>query len=80
MRVTDVLCLSAVTIRGLVCEWLDVVGLDARPSHSWVKRLLRGMRLSYQKPAKCVKELHSPEQQHANAHWLFIKRCWLMST
>ena len=30
------------------------------------------------KPAKCLKELHSPEQQPANAHRLFIKLCWLM--
>ena len=36
------------------------------------------MCLSYKKPAKCVKELHSPEQQHANTHRLFIKLCWLM--
>ena len=36
------------------------------------------MRLSYKKPAKCVKELHSPEQQHANTHRLFVKLCWLM--
>ena len=34
------------------------------------------MRLSYKKPAKCVKD--SPEQQHANTHLLFIKLCWLM--
>ena len=27
-----------------------------------------------------VKELHSPEQQHANTHRLFIKLCWLMCT
>ena len=31
VRVTDVLCLSAVTIRGLVLEWLDAEGLDIRP-------------------------------------------------
>ena len=43
-----------------------------------MKQLLRGMRLSFKKPAKCVKELHSPEQQHANTHRLFIKLCWLM--
>ena len=30
--------------------------------------------------AKCVKELHGPEQQHAQTHRLFIKLCWLMST
>ena len=62
MRVTDVLCLSAVTIRGLVYEWLDAEELDVRPGFCWVKQLLHGMRLSYKKPAKCVKELHSPEQ------------------
>ena len=55
MRVTDVLCLSAVTIRGLVHGWLDSEELDARPSKSWVKRLLRGMSLSFKKPAKCLK-------------------------
>ena len=60
MKVTDVLCLSAVTIHGLVLEWLDAEGLDVRPSYQWVWRLLRGMRLSFKKPAKCVKELHSP--------------------
>ena len=27
------------------------------------RRLLRGMRLRHKKPARCVKELHSPEQQ-----------------
>ena len=80
MRVTDVLCLSAVTIHGLVLEWLDAEGLDVRPSYKWVWELLRGMRLSYKKPAKCLKELHSPEQQHANTHRLFIKLCWLMDT
>ena len=78
MRVTDVLCLSAITIHGLVLEWLDAEGLDVRPSYTWVKRLLRGMRLRYKKRAKCVKELHSPEQQHVNTHRLFIKLCWLM--
>ena len=60
MKVTDVLCLSAVTIHGLVLEWLDAEGLDVRPSYQWVWRLLRSMRLSFKKPAKCVKELHSP--------------------
>ena len=45
---------------------------------TWVKKLLHGMRLSYQKPAKCVKELHSPALQEANTHRLFIKLCWLM--
>ena len=50
-------------------------GLDVRPSYDWVRQLLRGMRLSCKKPAKCLKELHSPEQQHANTHRLFIKLC-----
>ena len=36
------------------------------------------MRLSYKKPARCVKELHSSEQQHSNTQRLFIKLCWLM--
>ena len=31
------------------------------------------MRLSFKKPAKCLKELHSPEQQESNTHRLFIK-------
>ena len=73
MRVTDVLSLSAVTIRGLVHDWLDAQGLDVRPGKWWVNQLLHGMQ-----PAKCVKELHSPEQQHANTHGLFIGLCWLM--
>ena len=80
MKVTDVLCLSAVTIHGLLLEWLDAEGLDVRPSYHWVWRLLRGMRLSHNTPAKCSKELHSQEQQHANTHRLFIKLCWLMDT
>ena len=74
LRVSDVLCLSAVTIRSLVREWLDAEGLDVRPCREWVRKLLRGMRLSFKKPALCVKELHSPEQQHANTHRL----CWLI--
>ena len=36
------------------------------------------MRFSYKKPAKCVKQLHSPALQEANTHRLFIKLCWLM--
>ena len=62
MKVTDVLCLSAVTVHGLVLEWLGAEELDVRPSYEWVRQLLRGMRLSRKKPAKCLKELHSPEQ------------------
>ena len=80
LRVTDVLCLSAVTIRGLVLEWLDAEGLDVRPGKWWVRRLLHGTRLSHKKPAKCLKELHSPALQEANTHRLFIKLCWLMDT
>ena len=57
---------------------LDAEGLDVRPGKTWVKQLLHGMRLSCKKPAMCLKELHSPEQQHANTHRLFIKLCWLM--
>ena len=75
MRVTDVLCLSVVTIHDCVPEWPDAEGLDVRPGEWWVKKLLYGVR--YKKPAKCVKELHSPEQQHANTHRLFNKLCWL---
>ena len=41
---------------------------------------LHGMRLSCKKPAKCLKELHSPEQQHDNTHRLFIKLCWLWTS
>ena len=78
MRVTDVLCFSAVTIHDLVLEWLDAEGLDVRPGKWWVKKLLHGMRLSDKKPAKCVKELHSPALQEANTHRLFIKLCWLV--
>ena len=54
--------------------------LDVRPSDWWVRQLLRGMRLSFKKPGKFLKELHSPEQQHANTHRLFIKLCWLVET
>ena len=51
------------------CEHLPPSeGHDARPSEWWVRQLLRGMCLSFKKPAKCVKDLHSPEQQHANTH------------
>ena len=80
MKVTDVVCLSAVTIHGLVHEWLDAEGLDVRPGREWVRRLLHGMRLSFKKPAKCLKELHSLALQEANTHRLFIKLCWLMDT
>ena len=36
------------------------------------------MCLSYKKPAKCLKELHSPALQEVSTHRLFIKLCWLM--
>ena len=49
-----------------------------RPGKWWVKKLLRGMHLSFKKPAKCLKELHSPALQEANTHRLFTKLCWLM--
>ena len=59
MRITDVLCLSAVTIRSLVFDCLDAEGLDVGPSYRWVTRLLHGMRLSLKKPAKCLKTVLS---------------------
>ena len=69
-EVTEVLCLTAVTISGLVLPWLEARRIDAPPGVTWVKQLLRGMRSS--------RQVHSPEQQHANTHRLFIKLCWLM--
>ena len=80
MRITDVLCLSAVTLQRLVHEWLDEMGFDVRTCREWVRKLLHGMRLSFKKPAKCLKELHSPAVQEANTHRLFVKLCWLMDT
>ena len=65
MRVTDVLCLSAVTVRSLVHEWFDAEGLDIRPGEADSCR--------NKKSTKRVKELYSLEQQHANMHQLFIK-------
>ena len=62
MRVIDVLCLSAVTIRERLGAWM------AR------RRVTR----RYKKPAKCMKKLRSLEQQHANTHRLFVKQCCLM--
>ena len=55
-------CLSAVTMRSLVHEWLDVEreGLDVRPGREWVRQLLHGMRLSYKKPAAVA---------DGQAHW-----------
>ena len=35
MRVTGVLCFSAVTIKSLVHEWLDAEGLDVRAGEWW---------------------------------------------
>ena len=67
--------LSAVTIRGLVLEWLDAEGLDVRLGKWWVRRLLHGIRFSCKKPAKRVKELRSPEQLLAITHSLSIKLC-----
>ena len=43
--------------------------------HPVTKRGDVACALSYKKPAQCVKELHNPEQQHANTHRLFIKLC-----
>ena len=57
MRVSGVVCLSAVTIRGLAHDWLDAEGLDVRLGETWVKKLL------YKKLAKCVKEMHSRKGQ-----------------
>ena len=71
MEVTDDMCLSAVAFRGMVLEWLDAEGhRRASQPKMGQDRLLRGMCLSHKKPAKCVKELHSTEQQHANTHRL----------
>ena len=64
-RVSDVLCLSAVTISSLVRDSLEAQVLDVRPGKWWVRQLFHGMHLSCKKPAKCVKELHGLEQQHA---------------
>ena len=60
----------------LVHEWLDAQVLDARPGETWVKQLLRCMRLSCKKPAKCVKEMHSHELQHAK-HALVVHQAVL---
>ena len=52
-----------------------------RPSRRVVvRRPLRVLHWSFKKPAKCLKELHSPALQEANTHRLFIKLCWLVST
>ena len=60
MKVTDVLCLSAVTIHGLVLEWLDAEGLDVRPGDTWVRQLLRGMRLSVQEARQVLEGAPHP--------------------
>ena len=52
--------------------------LATRQVHEAVRKLLGSMRLSFKKPAKCLKELHSPALQEANTHRLFIKLRWLM--
>ena len=51
-------------------------GLHARPGREWARQFLHGMRLSCENTAKCVDELHSLQQQDANARRLFVK-CWL---
>ena len=48
-------------------------GTRRTTQREWTRQLLYGMHLSYKKPAKRVKELHSPEQQRANTHRLFVK-------
>ena len=50
----------------------DAGGLDVLLAVAGVEQLLRGMRLSCKKRAMCVKELHSPKQQHSITHRLFI--------
>ena len=69
-----------VTIHGLAHEWLDAEELDVRSDREWVRRLLRGMRLSCKKPAKCVEELHSLSSSTPTRTRLFVKLCWLIST
>ena len=61
MWVTDVLCLSAVTIRGLVLEWLDAEGLDVRLGDTWVRQLLHG-------PLSVLSGPSCPAQQRACQH------------
>ena len=79
MKVTDVLCLSAVTIHGLVLEWLHAERLDVQPGYEWVRRLLHGMRPELQKARQVLEGAPQPlPLQEANTHRLFIKLCWLM--
>ena len=56
LRVTCVLCLSAVTI---VTWVLAAEGFGVRLAETVVRQLLHGMRLSYKKTAKCVTALSS---------------------
>ena len=49
-----------------------------RLCYSQRQKLLRGIHLSYKKPAKCLTEPYSSECPNANTHRLFIKLCWLM--
>ena len=65
LRVSDVLCLSAVTIRGLVLEWLDAEGFDVRPSEWWIRRLLHSTCLSHKKPA--APQSYAAAREHASA-------------
>ena len=70
MRVSDVLCLTAVMIRGLVLEWLDAEGLDVRPGEWWVKQVLRGMRFELQEARQVRERAPQPRaaaRQHASA-------------
>ena len=70
MKVTDVLCLSAVTIHGLVLEWLDAEELDVQPGYECVRRLLHGMRLSFKKVRQVLEGAPQPcsaRGQHASA-------------
>ena len=70
LRVTDVLCLSEAWCangskqRDPTCV-LASGGSDGSSTACALSK----------KAAKCVKELHGPEQKHANTHRLFIKLC-----
>ena len=66
LRVTDALCLSSVTIRGLMGEWLDAEGHDVRPAPGVSDSSCVARNLTYKKPAKSVKELqHAPADGQA---------------
>ena len=60
------LCLSAVTIRGLVLDWLDAEELDVRLSKWWVQKLLHGMHLSHKKPQVVAPQPCSARGQQAS--------------